>query len=218
MTLRRSSAIALATAAALALVTASISAVGRASRTPRREAHTAGRSAHTSGRSPHTSARSPHTSAAFATGATITRMRGSCRWRRFADGAIGPDPRCAPGHLDRAVTGRVAQTICRPAWVAAASKPSPSARTRDRLLIDYSLPGNPATYAIARVVPVQDGGSPTGPGNLYPLPVDGFGSEQTRAQVADDLHDRICSHEITLAQAAHTLEGDWLSRGLPDDD
>jgi hypothetical protein len=36
--------------------------------------------------------------------------------------------------------------------------------------------------------------------------------------VADHLHDEICSHKITVADAARTLEGDWLSKGLPDDD
>ena len=33
--------------------------------------------------------------------------------------------------------------------------------------------------------------------------------------VADQLHNEICSHRITIAQAAKTLEGDWLSKGLP---
>ena len=66
-------------------------------------------------------------------------------------------------------------------------------------------------------MPVEDGGSPTSPLNLYPLPLNGYGG-QTREMVADQLHDEICSHKITVAQAANTLEGDWLSNGLPDDD
>jgi hypothetical protein len=108
--------------------------------------------------------------------------------------------------------------VCNASWVAATSKRLPSASTKKRLLIDYALPGNPVMYVIARVVPVQDGGSPTSARNLYPLPLNGFGAERTRAEIAQTLHDRICSHEITVAQAAWTLEGDWLSHGLPDDD
>ena len=86
------------------------------------------------------------------------------------------------------------------------------------MLIDYQLPGNPATYVIAHVVPVNDGGSATSALNLYPLPLNGYGGQITRTMVADQLHDDICSHKITIADAAKTLEGDWLSAGLPDDD
>ena len=54
--------------------------------------------------------------------------------------------------------------------------------------------------------------------NLYPLPLNGFGGQQTQTVVANQLHDEICSHKITIAQAARTLEGDWLSKGLPNND
>ena len=40
----------------------------------------------------------------------------------------------------------------------------------------------------------------------------------TRTMVADQFHDEICAHKITIADAAKTFEGDWLSAGLPDDD
>ena len=213
MTVRRYRALALAVVAALALVGAAlvlVEAVQSAGGT-----RDAARSAR---RRAPTSARSPQAGAAPATGATITPTRPICRWRRFSDGAIGADPRCAPGELDPVVRGRVASTVCNASWVAATSKLLPPSATKARLLIDYALPGNPLTYVIARVVPVQDGGSPTSARNLYPLPINGFGAERTRAKIAETLHDKICSHETTLAQAARTLEGDWLSRGLPDDD
>jgi hypothetical protein len=76
---------------------------------------------------------------------------------------------------------------------------------------EYQLPGNPVTYTAAQVIPVQDGGSATNPQNLYPLPVDGWGGEMTHAAAAGQLHDQICAHKITIAQAANTLERDWLT-------
>ena len=154
------------------------------------------------------------------TSTVITATRTDCRWRRYRDGAIGADPSCAPGKLDPAVAANIGQTVCNAAWVAAASRlqPPPSAQALDKLVIEYQLPGNPVTYTLARVIPVEDGGSPTSPLNLYPLPLNGFGGQRTRTAVAEQLHDEICSHRITIAQAAKTLEGDWLSKGLPDDD
>lgn len=162
-------------------------------------------------------ASTPTTTAAWTT-TTITAARTDCHWRRFRDGAIGTDPACAPGALDAAAAGRIGQTTCSEAWVAAASRVRPPPNTRDKLLIEYGLPGNPTGYAVAHVIPVKDGGSPTSPRNLYPLALSGYGGQETRARVADKLHDEICEHKITVAQAARTLEGDWLSRGLPDDD
>jgi len=152
------------------------------------------------------------------TSSIVTASRTDCRWRRYRDGAIGPDPDCDPGELDVGVVGHTGQTVCSPAWVAAASELQPPPATLERLLIEYQLPGSPASYVVARVVPVEAGGSPISPRNLYPLPLDGYGGQHTRMMVADQLHDEICSHKITVAQAANTLEGDWLSKGLPDDD
>ena len=145
-------------------------------------------------------------------------MRTECHWHWYPDGAIGTDPACAPGALNPAVPGHVAETICSSGWLARAERLQPPTILKDRLLIDYQLPGNPATYVIAHVVPVNDGGSATSALNLYPLPLNGYGGQMTRTMVADQLHDDICAHKITVADAAKTLEGDWLSTGLPDDD
>lgn len=127
-------------------------------------------------------------------------------------------PRALPERSIPAVREHLRETICRSDWLARAEPLQLPTILKDRLLIDYQLPGNPATYVIAHVVPVDDGGSATSALNLYPLPLDGYGGQMTRTMVADQLHDEICAHKITVADAAKTLEGDWLSAGLPDDD
>jgi hypothetical protein len=154
------------------------------------------------------------------TSTVVTATRTDCRWRQYRDGALSADPSCAPGKLAPAVAANIEHTVCNAAWVSATSRlqPPPSAQALDKLVIEYQLPGNPVTYTPARVIPVEDGGSPTSPLNLYPLPLNGFGGQRTRTAVAEQLHDEICSHRITIAQATKTLEGDWLSKGLPDDD
>ena len=148
----------------------------------------------------------------------ITAKRTNCRWRRYRDGAISADPHCAPGELEPTAVGRPGPTVCSQDWVATTSSRQPPPSTLEKLLIEYQLPGNPVTYTLARVIPVEDGGSPTSAQNLYPLSLNGFGGEETRALVAGQLHDEICAHKITVGQAATTLEGDWLARGLPNRD
>ena len=143
-------------------------------------------------------------------------IRTDCRWRLYHDGAIGTDPSCAPGLINPAVVGHTAQTVCNRAWLASANRLESPPQTKGQLLIEYQLPGNPLTYVAARVIPVEDGGSSTSPLNVYPLPINGWGGQETRTLVADQLHDEICADRITVAQAASMLEGDWLSNGLPD--
>jgi hypothetical protein len=178
--------------------------------------HTAGSKAVPSAQRSGTA--STQTAMATRTTPTVTTRRTHCDWRRYADGAIGPDPDCAPGTVNPAVPGHVGQTICNRAWLATARRLQPSRSTKDGLLIEYRLPGNPATYVVAHVVPAEDGGSPTSALNLYPLPLNGYGGQETRTLVADQLHVELCSHKITVADAAKKLEGDWLSTGLPDHD
>jgi hypothetical protein len=148
----------------------------------------------------------------------ITATRTDCRWRQYPDGAISTDPGCAPGQINPAVPGHTAHTICNRAWLATASGTQPSTTTKDKLLIEYQLPGSPQTYVAADIIPVEDGGSATSPLNLYPLPLGGWGGQETRTIIADELHNDICSHRITVARAAQLLEGDWLSHGLPNND
>jgi hypothetical protein len=147
----------------------------------------------------------------------ITATRTDCRWRRYRDGALGSDHSCAPGALDRAVIGRTAQTVCNPTWVASASRARLPRATQARLVIEYQLPGPLSTYVIARVVPIEDGGSPTNPRNLYLLPLNGWGGERTQAVVANQLRNQICAHKLTVGEAAKTLEGNWLAKGVPVD-
>ena len=167
---------------------------------------------------PSTTTMATQTRTATQTTTVVTATRTDCRWRMYHDGAIGADPGCAPGEIDSAVPGHTAQTICNAAWLANANRLQASLETKDQLLIEYSLPGSPVTYVAARVIPVEDGGSPTSPLNLYPLPLNGWGGQETRALVAGELHEEICAHETTVAEAAKLLAGDWLAKGLPDDD
>lgn len=160
----------LMSALAIAALVLSLSAIGPAGRShparfaatgspsPPRSATTTGtaqRPTHT-GRRPTRARPSPPTATHTTSHETTTRPvtpvitapPSDCRWRRYPDGAIGSDPECAPGQLDPAVVGRVAQTICNAAWLDAATRVQPPPRTLNRLLIEYQLPGNPATYAL----------------------------------------------------------------------
>ena len=150
-------------------------------------------------------------------GRSVITARRRCHWRRYRDGAIGTDPKCAPGELDPAVIRLgIRRTICNRSWLAAARFHA-STVTKTKLYIEYGAYGNPITYRVAHVIPIEDGGSRTSSKNLYLLPFLGYGGQETQTAVATKLHRRLCAREITLAKAAKTLAGDWLSVKLRPD-
>ncbi len=164
---------------------------------------------------PHTSTRDTP----IGTDSASTPTRKFCRYRVFPDGAIGADPRCTPGALNPAAVANPRNTICRPRYETVLAKREAAAQARKiAMMIRYGSAGNPSTYVVAQRVPAEDGGSPSDPRNLWPMPLDGWGGAFTESVVANSLHDQICHGTITIRQAARVLDGDWLKRGVRDDD
>ncbi|MBV9048435.1 MAG: hypothetical protein JOY58_09215 [Solirubrobacterales bacterium] len=158
--------------------------------------------------------------AAVTSWAAATRAdQSTCRYRRFSDGAIGADPGCTPGALNPAAVADPYRTICQRRYLAMLAKVEASVHgLKVPLMIRYGSAGNASTYVLAQRLPAEDGGSPTNPDNLWPMPVDGWGGALTESAVANSVHEQICEGKVTVRQAARFLEGDWLRRGIPDDD
>ncbi|MBV9798372.1 MAG: hypothetical protein JO039_10035 [Solirubrobacterales bacterium] len=153
------------------------------------------------------------------TATVSTPIRQSCQYRDFPDGAIGADPRCTPGVLNPAAAANPRKTICRRGYETELAKREAAARAlKIAMMVRYGSTGNPSTYVVAERVPAEDGGSPTDPKNLWPMPLYGWGGALTESAVANSLHDQICQDAVTVREATRVLEGDWLKRGIPDDD
>ena len=170
---------------------------------------------------PSTSTSSSAMTTASSSTAAITTIPSatSCQYRLFGDGAIGADPRCTPGVLNAAAAANPQKTICQRSYLARLEKAAAGVEhLKIAMMIRYGSAGNPSTYVLAQLVPVEDGGSPTDPKNLWPILLDGWGGARTQAVVANAVHARICNGKTTVGQAAQLFEGDWLSRGVPDTD
>lgn len=174
----------------------------------------------TTGASTPTARASTTTTGAVTSGpAPPPRSGRTCHYRTFPDGAIGADPNCTPGALNPAAIADPPRTICRHRYLGKLE--AAYARMQGlkvELLIRYKSVGNPSTYVLAQRVPAEDGGSPTDLSNLWPMPLEGWGGALTESAVANALHEQICEGRETVRQAAQVLEGDWLRRGIPDDD
>ncbi|MFZ0089985.1 MAG: hypothetical protein WAL63_10785 [Solirubrobacteraceae bacterium] len=143
----------------------------------------------------------------------------TCHDRHYADGAIGADPRCTPGALNRAALAHPRKTICRRRYLAKLEAPEAGLRRlKIAMMITYGSAGAPSTYVLGHVVPVQDGGSPADPKNVWPILRYGWGGALTQAVVANAVHALICAGTVTVRHAAQILEGDWLRHGIPNHD
>ncbi len=124
------------------------------------------------------------------------------------------DRGCTPGALNPAVTqATISTTICRPGGYTDSVRP-PESYTEPlkyRLMAAYGYGGNSASkFELDHLVPLEVGGAPSDPRNLWPEPHAGAPDAFKKDVVENQLHDEVCSGEIGLAQAQRDSL-DWIA-------
>lgn len=130
-----------------------------------------------------------------------------------------PDRRCTPGATNPAVTpANLASTVCKSGWTATVR---PAASYTDSLkrqqMAAYGFPPGTALSTVEEdhLVPLEVGGSPTSPLNLWPEPWDGARGAHAKDTIENRAHRDLCEGSITLAQAQSVFLGDFWTAGLP---
>jgi hypothetical protein len=127
--------------------------------------------------------------------------------------SVGPrgeaDRDCDSGALNPAVTqDTIATTICVPGWTKTVRPPtSYTSPLRDAEMLLYHPPGTPTTAVRQdHLYPLELGGHPTDPANLWPQPV---GPSYAKNTHGGRLKDQVCSGARTLASAQAELIEAW---------
>lgn len=140
------------------------------------------------------------------TGSPPSTTGGSCH----SDGTL-PDPHCTPGAIDPAVTqASIASTICRTGWtrtVRPSESYTESLKIKQIAVYGYS-DTRPSSYEEDHLIPLELGGSPTDPANLWPEP---GASPNPKDHVENTLKDAVCSGQVTLAAAQQAIAKDWTT-------
>lgn len=135
-------------------------------------------------------------------------------------GRVEPDPLLTPGALNPDVTqATIGSTICVPGWTATIRPPpSITAPLKVRQIAAYGYTDtNPSSYELDHLVPLELGGAPGDPLNLWPEPhaavlVDGT---DVGASVKDTFENwskrAVCAGTETLAVAQDGIRRDWVS-------
>ncbi len=140
---------------------------------------------------------------------------GSCHYAHSGPYPL-PDPRCTPGAINPQVTqANISSTICS-AGYAESIRPPESVTEPEKIAsaAAYDYTGSLATAEYDHLIPLELGGDPNDPANLWVEPNDNPAATtttNTKDSLEDRLHSLVCSDQMTLAAARQAIATDWVA-------
>ena len=129
---------------------------------------------------------------------------------------IYPDPVRTPGATYPGITQEnIRETICNPRWSTKSIRPDESYTHRLKIqqIREYGYSDTRLRdYEEDHFIPLNLGGNPTDPRNLWPEPYAASipdGGVNAKDQVENYLHAEVCSGGLTLEQAQREIAEDW---------
>lgn len=131
----------------------------------------------------------------------------ACHARGVAPNIL-PDPVCTPGVVDPAVTqANIQQTICVVGYTRTVRPPTSYTSPLERAqMILYGFTDSPDLHEEDHLIPLQLGGSPRDPANLWPEP---DASPNAKDVYEGRLKRAVCAGTVTLAAAQAAIALDW---------
>ncbi|MFJ8628094.1 hypothetical protein ACIRD3_35390 [Kitasatospora sp. NPDC093550] len=125
-----------------------------------------------------------------------------------------PDPSCTPGAYNPDVTqDTIGQTICVSGWTATVRPPTSYTNPlKVRQIAAYGYADtSTADYEEDHLVPLELGGAPRDPANLWPEPRYGSQPAQSKDSVETKLKNAVCRGQVGLDDARAAIAGDWTT-------
>ncbi|HEY8979542.1 MAG TPA: hypothetical protein VIU15_08170 [Streptomyces sp.] len=125
-----------------------------------------------------------------------------------------PDPSCQPGALNPDVTqDTIDSTICVSGWTATV-RPSSSYTTslKKKQIVEYGYSDtSTADYEEDHFIPLELGGAPKDPQNLWPEPEYGDKTAGNKDTVENKLKKAVCAGQVSLSDAQNAIASDWTT-------
>lgn len=129
-----------------------------------------------------------------------------------------PDPACTPGALNPDVTqDTIDSTICVSGWTATVRPPTSytnALKVKQIAAYGYSDTST-ADYEEDHFIPLELGGAPRDPNNLWPEPHYGTDSSgetsSTKDGVETKLKKAVCNGSVSLSDAQNAIATDWTT-------
>jgi hypothetical protein len=128
-----------------------------------------------------------------------------------------PDPACTPGALNPDVTqDTIDSTICVSGWTSTIRPPTSYTNAlKVQQIAEYGYSDtSTADYEEDHFVPLELGGDPRDPNNLWPQPRYNDGSGYTsysKDSVENKLKTAVCNGSVSLSDAQNAIMTDWTT-------
>lgn len=124
-----------------------------------------------------------------------------------------PDKNCTPGSIDLKVAqANIDQTICVSGYTKTVRPPvSYTASLKLKLMKLYQDLDSPQNYELDHLIPLELGGNPTDPKNLWPQAYAPTPAAHEKDKVENYLHDQVCAKQLSLIQAQQEIATNWLA-------
>jgi hypothetical protein len=138
---------------------------------------------------------------------------GSCHARGSGLFSL-PDPHCTPGAISPTVTqADIQSTICSHGYTETVRPPeSVTEPEKEASLAAYGDSGPLRFYEYDHLVPLELGGAPNDPRNLWPEP---GASPNPKDAVEDQLRQNVCDGRMSLAAAQRAIATKWVLLAHP---
>lgn len=124
-----------------------------------------------------------------------------------------PVPSLTPGATDPSVTQQNIQaTICVRGYTRTVRPPANyTNRLKKRQIREYGYADtNPRHYEEDHLIPLEIGGDPRDPRNLWPEPRGGLWNAKEKDRLENLLHREVCDGELPLRTAQSEIAHDWI--------
>jgi hypothetical protein len=140
---------------------------------------------------------------------------GSCHYTFVGSDPL-PDPRCTPGALNPDVRqSTIASTICRAGYASSIRPPESVTEPEKRGSANaYGYTGPFSTGEYDHLVPLELGGDPNDPVNLWVEPNDrptATTTSNSKDALENVLHELVCSGQVALAAAQMAIATNWVN-------
>lgn len=125
-----------------------------------------------------------------------------------------PDKSCTPGSYNPDVTqSTINSTICVSGWTSTVRPPTSYTNPlKVQGIADYGYSDtNVSDYEEDHLVPLELGGSPRDPQNLWPEPHSGSENSYSKDSVENKLKSAVCAGTITLDSARSAIKNNWTT-------
>jgi hypothetical protein len=140
---------------------------------------------------------------------------GTCHYGSDAGDPL-PDPHCTPGALNPQVTQTtIGSTICRSGYTSSIRPPESVTEPEKRAsAAAYTYTGTFSTGEYDHLVPLELGGDPNDPANLWVEPNDNPNATSTanaKDVLENKLNNLVCGGQLALATAQNAIASNWVT-------